>query len=488
MLKMMLVDDERTVLQGLSHILSKYCPRYEVVSMVQSASEALNLLENVYVDVVITDVKMPDMDGIELTKKIRTLYPRTEVIVLSGYDDFEFVRQTMKNGAYDYLLKPCNYQSILDLLLKLEEDLLKLDASVATPGKKEWHDTYAGYDNLKIAVVSTQGSADSNFSELLNQELKKGTMPKELVTRIKMNEHFVILFQHSMEVSDNKQRFYGYRQSLQRKGYTTYWAIRDCGRSSECLLEAYEACTEMIEFLQFNEMAAVLDADMHHKYLDRHKAQDLSQYVSCETIMKYVMSGDHEKLQHYLEINWNLLCRSDLYWDPKQLKNATLKLCIYLEHQLKDNGLKPLSGELEDYVDRIKMLSTFRTLFDWLKSYIMNTIANLHGEEPAPQYIQTVKKYIEKHYMDDICLKTVSDTVFLNPWYFSTQFKKYMNMTFSEYLNQVRVRMAKLFLKQRDLKVYQVAEMVGFQDAAYFSTVFKNLENMSPKDYQKTVS
>src|SRR5690242_8273563 len=108
MLKMMLVDDEKTVLQGISHILNKYCPNYEVISMVQSAAEALIILQDVCVDVVITDVKMPDMDGIELTKQIRTLYPQTEVVVLSGYDDFEFVRQTMKNGAYDYLLKPCH--------------------------------------------------------------------------------------------------------------------------------------------------------------------------------------------------------------------------------------------------------------------------------------------------------------------------------------------------------------------------------------------
>jgi two-component system response regulator YesN len=155
---------------------------------------------------------------------------------------------------------------------------------------------------------------------------------------------------------------------------------------------------------------------------------------------------------------------------------------------LLDRGLQPICGELADYLEKVKLLRTFRNLLDWLRNLIMIIIENLHGEGPTPQYIHGVKKYIETHYMEDICLKTVSDTVFLNPWYFSTQFKKYMNITFSEYLNQVRVRMAKQFLRQKDLKVYQVAEMVGFQDAAYFSTVFKNVENMSPKDYKKTVS
>src|SRR5690606_34630260 len=96
-------------------------------------------------------------------------------------------------------------------------------------------------------------------------------------------------------------------------------------------------------------------------------------------------------------------------------------------------------------------------------------------------------KYIEVHYMEDLSLQMVADAVYLNPWYFSSQFKKFTSKSFSEYLNQVRVRIAKELLHQKDLKVYQVAEMVGFQDAAYFSTVFRNVENMSPKEYQKSV-
>jgi YesN/AraC family two-component response regulator len=490
MLKMMLVDDEKTVLQGLSHILSKHCPYYKVVSMVQSAAEALTILQDVCIDVVITDVKMPDIDGIELTKKIRMLYPLTEVVVLSGYDDFEFVRQTMKNGACDYLLKPCNYQSILDILLKLEKALTQRDNKALISGKQELPEKYAEYDNMKMAVVSVQGCADAGFEEHLTQELMKGNMAKEFLEMIAIDEKIVILFRHSMDLSTVKQRFYGYRQSLNQKGYITYWTISDCCRGPKCLKQAYDFCVQMIEFLQFNEMSMVLDKELYQKYLDRQKTQTISDYFSNETLGKYILNGDIQKIQHIIEKKWNQLYRSDCYWDPNQLKSDVLKELLYLEHQMKDHGLRlqPICGDLADYIEKVKLLRTFRHLLDWLKNYILIIISNLHGEGVSPQYIHVVRKYIETHYMEDICLKTVSDTVFLNPWYFSSQFKKYMNITFSEYLNQVRVRMAKQFLRQKDLKVYQVAEMVGFQDAAYFSTVFKNVENMSPKDFQKTVS
>jgi two-component system response regulator YesN len=488
MLKLMLVDDEKTVLQGISHILAKYCPNYEIVSMVQSAAEALMILQDVCVDVVITDVKMPEMDGIELTNRIRTLYPQTEVIVLSGYDDFEFVRQTMKHGAYDYLLKPCNYQSILDILLKLEGDLLQRNKKAMVSGQQEWYEKYANYDNLNMAVLSIQGRTDSRFEEQLNQALKKGNISKEFVEWIEVDHQIVILFQHTMDVSVIRQRFYGYRQSLLQAGYATDWVVIDCKISLGSLKQAYDLCLEMIEFMKFNEISAIMDVEMYRKYADKQKTQHFSHYFSSETLGKYVRNGDIEKLQKYLETMWSQLYRGEFFWDPKLLKNEAVKQLLYLEHQFTDHRLQPIYGEFADYFEQVKLLPTVRSLLDWLKNWIMNIVTNLHGEGHTPQYIHVVKKYIETHYMEDLCLKTVSDTVFLNPWYFSTQFKKFMNITFSEYLNQVRVRMAKQFLRQRDLKVYQVAEMVGFQDAAYFSTVFKNVENMSPKDFQKTVS
>lgn len=128
---------------------------------------------------------------------------------------------------------------------------------------------------------------------------------------------------------------------------------------------------------------------------------------------------------------------------------------------------------------------TMRQLLGWLKAFTMSIIMNTKKEDQLPHYIHSAVKFIDRHYMEDISLKAVSDAVYLNPWYFSTQFKKYMDVSFSEYLNHVRIRMAKEFLRQRDLKVYQVAEMVGFQDAAYFSTVFKQVEQMSPKEFQR---
>ena len=101
-----------------------------------------------------------------------------------------------------------------------------------------------------------------------------------------------------------------------------------------------------------------------------------------------------------------------------------------------------------------------------------------------PSYVHQAITYINSNYMRNINLKEVADSLHLNQWYFSTQFKKTMSVSFTEYINKIRVKYAKELLKENDLKIYQIAEMIGFQEPTYFNTVFKKVEGVSPKEYQ----
>lgn len=497
MLNVMLVDDEKTVLKGLSHILAKHCPEYEVVKMAQSAAEALHFLQDHRVDVVISDVKMPEMDGIELTQNVRTLYPQTSVVILSGHADFEYVRQTMKNGACDYLLKPCHYQNVLDILRKIEDrnrqsgadserksHLEHLKAAVA--GKQPLSGEWASYADMAMAVISVPGSRDPLFEEHLKQEIKKWKVRTE-PELIGFGDNTVVITRDAADLPSIKQKLYAYRQGLYAKGFAASIAIERFGYNPNCLERAYAACLSMIEFAAFHEICAVMDAELYRKYMDKQKDISFRSRYSSETLGRYILSGDVANMQRYLESNLHELYHSGLYLDPARVRNEAVKELIYLEHHMKEHGFEHCLDKTVDYIRETNSAPTFRQLLGWLKKFTMGMILSSVSEDQVPQYIHKAIKFIEQHYMEELSLKTVSDVVYLNPWYFSTQFKKHLNLSFSEYLNQVRVRMAKQFLKQSDLKVYQVAEMVGFQDAAYFSTVFKNIEYMSPKEFQQSV-
>ena len=138
MLKVLLVDDETITLKGLQYILTKYHPEYEIIGAIKNPEEALKVLQTSAVNVVITDVKMPDINGAELTKLVHGLYPETFVIILSGFSDFEYVRQCMKNGAYDYLLKPCKYQDLFDILQKIEAQIIEKDKKLQQDMHKKY--------------------------------------------------------------------------------------------------------------------------------------------------------------------------------------------------------------------------------------------------------------------------------------------------------------------------------------------------------------
>lgn len=500
MLKILLVDDEKAVLKGLEYIFTKHCPEYEIVGMVESGAEALQILETAAVHVVITDVKMPEMDGIELTKRIRMLYPKTVVVVLSGYSDFEYVRQSMKNGAYDYLLKPCKYQAVLDILHKIEESIRQSDKKsqenmnkkyleAVVSGKKELPEEWAAYPHMQMVVMSIQGNRDPSTEEYIKMEFEKLNISTEMLDVINIDENMVSILRKPLDLQAVKERLYYCRQSFFKKGFQPYVVIYNFVYGPKCLEQAYNTCREMIEFLEFNELSMVLDIEMYQKYMEQQKKYAVNTYFSSYLLGRYILGAHIQKVQQYISTNLNQLYDLDVYMDPIRIKKEVLEELIPLEHILKDHGIdvEQIFGKQIDYLYELKRLKAFRSLLNWLKNFTMAVVMSAEDGENTPYYIHSAMKYIEIHYMEDLSLKTVADEVYLNPWYFSTQFKKYTGLSFSEYLNQVRVRIAKELLKQKDLKIYQVAEMVGFQDAAYFSTVFKSMENITPKEYQKIV-
>ncbi|MFC5452913.1 response regulator transcription factor [Paenibacillus aestuarii] len=500
MLRILLVDDERTVLNGLSHILNKYCPNYEIVGMAQHAKDALQLMQFTPVDVVITDVSMPEMDGIELTKTIEFLYPHVSVIILSGHADFEFVRQTMKHGACDYLLKPCNYQTILELLQKIEDRVAeqgeeslgraKKNALLAAlQGKQALSDAlFPIHRNYRLILITAAGNRHLISEKEIVPILEKISVKEDVYECVSLGSEGLIVIWATRDETPLHERLYTCRQNLIQQGWITHWAISDVISDKLSLKDAFAHCKKMADFLSFHEEAAVLSADRFETYLNKQKQIGVHDYFSFQSISKHLQSGDAVKLKIYLDTSLHEIRERHIRWEPNKLRNELLKELLQLEQCLVEHGYRPSAMEAVDYVKELNQILTQRELFDWLHKVIFAILKDTQDEEQTPHYIVTAIKFMERHYMEEIDLKRISEEVYLNPWYFSSQFKKYMQLSFSEYLNHMRVKIAKQFLKQKDLKVYQVAEMVGFQDAAYFSTVFKSIESMSPKDFQKTVS
>lgn len=494
MLKILLVDDEVSVLNGVAHILNNKAPNYEVVRKVHSAAEALQVMKLFPVDVVITDVRMPEMNGIELTEVINQTYPDTSVIILSGHADFEYVRQAMKKGAFDYLLKPCRYQVILELLTKIEERRKNREIQMKRSHHKtlivsaikdkgssleQWTDS----NRISMVVFAMRDHLETIIEQSLLHFIEGWNMDLHTVDMLSVDSYYLVLFHQPP--GDLLSKMHQLLQTVSKNGYTLYIAVNEFSPGPKSLSVSYQKCVRILEFLKFNENATVMDSQIYEVKITEQKKVSVTDYISGKSIGRYILNADQKNLQKYVDSGIKDLKKLSVYMDPVRLKKELISELSYLEHEYIDKRIGLYDELQHSYMEDIQGLSSFREMLEWLKQYLYMTMMFIRDKEQKPHYIQAAIQFIERYYMEDVTLKSVSEAVFLNPWYFSTQFKKYMNVSFSDYLNQIRIRVAKEFLKQKDLKVYQVAEMVGYQDAAYFSTVFKNMENVSPKEYQK---
>ncbi len=499
MLRILLVDDESVCLKGMEYILQKYLPEHEIVAMLGSAPEALELLEKEQVDVVITDVKMPEMDGVEFTKQVCSAYSGISVIVISAYSDFEFVRQCMKNGAVDYLLKPCSYEMIIDVLDKLEDkarhkntllqktlEIEHLKEAILGEGQLPEYISRNSEALMIISVLRGNGRLlGEKDTEYIAKEFEKLKLDEAKL--IVIDENFILVSEALFDLVDLKQALSEFRKEMGRKGISVFTAVRNFKYVQGCLEKVYKTGTEMIGFLLFNEISSVIEQVEYDSFIAKQKEYKIVDFYSAKIISNLIASGKADKVESYLDDSLKKLYGCNIYFDPVKVKMEFLQEIILLENRLKERNIEipEIMGKNIDYLYEFKRLRSINSFLNWIRNFTITIAMYTKDTDNVPHYIRMAIKYIFEYYMTGITLTEVADKVYLNPWYLSSQFKRYINITFVEYLNKVRVDAAKDLLKQKDLKIFQVAEMVGFQDATYFATVFKSLEHITPKEYQK---
>ena len=500
MLKILLVDDEKISIIGIEYILKKCCPEHEIVGKAQSAREALEILENTKTNVVITDIKMPGINGTELIKIIKDRYSNISVIALSGYSDYDYVHEAMLNGASYYLLKPCSYQKILDVLGKIEHNTktreYKSIADVrekvflsSLTGKQELSGKWCRYSNYQLILISFTGCTGNETEDMVKKEFGVSSLNLDTFLCVNLDEYIVLFLVYPIELKTMMQKYYNYKHAVHNKGGSMYMAVYNFANGAVSLNKAYDYCRQMIGFLQFNEYSTMLDANTYQSYLQQQKKYEIGSYYDIQTISRYIFSEQVLKLQDYLSQSFYKLNNLSNLLDPVRIKKNIIKKLIDLECIIKGHGVdfESIFDRQLDYFYEMDRLKTLYQLLKWLRNFTMAIAMSVVSNEKIPGYIHVAIKYIETHFMEDISLKKLADEVYLNPWYFSTQFKKFTGLTYSEYINKVRIRYSKELLSMhKDLKIYQIAELVGFKDAAYFSTVFKNIEKKSPKEYQDT--
>lgn len=532
MLKLFLVEDETVIREGLKKTIPWEEYGYRFVGEAADGEMALPLIRQAKPDVLITDIKMPFMDGLSLCKIVSAEFPKMKIIILSGYDDFEYARTSIGLGVEQYLLKPVTKQTLRKVLTELKD---KIEQSA------EADDYQLIYQN-EIHEYD-QFSRRRFFEKVLGGELSVSEIYEEAARaslEITAPAYNLLLFhlQEKRELPSEKRGQASRQQDmilqffLRRNGYILFrWNVycygvlvkgsaeelpelvakavahieRCCGGPEE-LLDWHVATGKAVERLSMLQECYLV---VNHCLAYRFIAPELR-------VLSEELLADHLNIQEEKEIRGV----DPAQMDPKVIRDFLSEGNVGEIHEFVDSYLQNIREALSSRMFRDYVILNIRFAVSAYRESLGVTDEEFEGKMRRPpqdmnmdaaevglyltdmletafffrnkesdyqrgKILHKALEYIDANYdQDTLSLNSVSDEVGVSANYFSAIFSQSMERTFVEYVTGKRMEKARKLLKSTDKSSGEIAMLVGYKDPHYFSFVFKKNQGMSPREYR----
>lgn len=532
--RIILVDDEEEVRKSIIKQIDWESAGFKVVGDAENGEDALEKIELSEPDVVLTDIRMPYMDGLSLAEKIRQRYPSMKVIIFSGYDDFEYAQKAIKLNVTEYILKPVNVEELTSILKKIKTSLdeeieekrnvnrLRENYKKSLPiireqffndmvhrslaedfiasKLKEYDIPITGARKWVIAAIDVERNDDRSKKTLSlheEEELIPISVMQIVMEKLKSYCRFA-LFQSTAEaqmvviaaLDDNTttglidvlgdicketKRILEVPVTI-GVGHSCTELSRIAG-SYQSAVEAlgYKAVVGSGSTIYINDMEPVGGGKLEFDNADE------SDFIAA------VKFGPDERIEAVTaRISGKLESAKVHYRQQQVYVFGVLNTIIQLIQQYDINLEEILGGELE-YLSVIDRLQKREEFGEWLLKTTrkMNQAINQERDITTHQVIQEAKQYIMDNYPNpDLSVEMICRHLHMSPAYFSTMFKKETGQAYIAYLTEIRLNKAVELLNKTDDKTYVIASKVGYQEQNYFSYVFKKKFGVSPTKFR----
>ncbi|MEG0387486.1 MAG: response regulator [Niameybacter sp.] len=532
--KIVLVDDEEEIRKGIIRRIKWGELGFSVVGEAENGLEALEVIEKTLPDLVVADIKMPFMDGIHLTVEIRDRFPTIKVIILSGFDDFEYAQEALKLGVIRYILKPINAMEINTLLrevkLLLDEEILSKSnlSTLKVAYKKslpllrerflnqwiEGHterrvieenlhalDIQLGNHPLVVAimrpdeiykqVIQQASITNKNLLKLAIFNIAEEiTQVEKLGSLFARREGFIIVIslQEGEHPKSSSHVFRGLEQirSAVKKYLNTTLTI---GVGSLCndytlLYKSYLDATSALDYTITigNDKLIYLD-DIEPT---RHVEPFLEE-ADEHMLLTMIKLGQEEKIEEMIyeflgQINGECMALREYQIYIVGLLASILKLGRSMKVDM--SAVLPQDTNLLEALSR---LSTQEEIQMWLSGICLGVARDINNsrKDSKNELIKKAVEYMHLYYEDEtLNAEAICNFLHISTTYFSALFKKEMHITFSNYLTQIRIEKAKHLLQTTDKKAAEIGYAVGYPEGHYFSYVFKKITGYAPTEYR----
>ncbi|MET3547490.1 two-component system response regulator YesN [Paenibacillus favisporus] len=538
-MKVLIVDDEKHVREAIK-LLGEW-ERHGITDILEAADGKLatEMIEEHAPQIVMTDMRMPRMDGTQLMEWLSGSHSGIKTIVISGYDDFDLVRHAIRHGGMDYILKPVDPAALNEALAKAvaacrEEELKRRQSSRQSIEMNRMRPHYA--DKLLSDLIGGHGRRE----EILQQLREEYGLPEQIdrcaaavISTAQLDDELLEKFARMKQLLYFTLTNIGNELlSAKRKGF----AFHHLANPEEIVLLLWDDSMPMSSLLE--DIHRGIDATLHRSvhigagsfqpfpeglassYQEAHRAlwqrslQDPAAWLHTlsaagpaaprplrlsaheEQFRLAALSGSREQISAAVD-GWMQAVRQLDRVTPEQLVQWNAEWDWMLK-QWMDQGAEaaapsPDKDALLELPRSLPLDKHGRLSYDlWTSQYegrltaASRILTQKHSREN--HIIHDIAAYLESHYAEDISLQEMAARFFLSREYISRRFKQEFHVNLSDFLARIRIEKAKLLLHNPQLRISQIAEMVGYQDEKYFSKVFKKQEGRTPNEFRKDLA
>ncbi|MBW4082432.1 response regulator [Paenibacillus sp. S150] len=494
MLRIVIVDDEVLIREGLARMISKESSRFLVTGTYADGKQLLDALPSRQIDVVITDIRMPHVDGLELIKRLKALQPQIRTLLMSGFVEFNYAREAIRSSAVDYLLKPINKEQLFEVLYRLDEErkllrekeecqrsgLLLSLLHVGQPSAVLLSGLTLPQPYFSVFVLKgSSREAVCACSDSLRQE--KELLLDSLEIR---NGLYVWICYSAKPLTAGELNDIGEHLRAGSGGQRLHAGVSgscsDPSKLRSAYLEARLACDagiynpQPLHYITAQEHAAANPSPGNPFAPIREPLIHDLQILNVSGVLEHIHSM-------FSELELQQAC-------PEHILRACREAEDTASKELQEFGDVYRNGKgvsLEEQLAACMSFGEIEQLFIAGFSAALGEIRTRRLELSGTA-VETVKRWVSANYSQHADLNMLAGMVFLTPSYLSKLFKQETGLTLTEYVIEIRIRKAKQLLKNApDLKIHEIGAEVGYPDPAYFNKLFKKVVGVTPNEYKR---
>lgn len=516
MLNIMIVEDEPPIARSLKNMIESLNSDYSVLFTARNGRDALCQLEDAHkkIDVLFTDIRMPVMDGLALMKEVSEKYPSVSLVVLSGYQDFSYVKHALNCKAVDYLLKPISRQNLAELMTalntkisqrkskELEQQIQSLLEGTAPRNAQ----LVSGYSHYLVALICV--GAYPSFSadyRLPGRQLWETTDLSSMLANILLPNTQAFSFPGKTSAEKIVVVFFSDESPMSRQSITDMhtWAVSLFSALKETKFPITVVVSDPLsDICQIEDIANQLRVGLSKKVIIGASQMMTIKEANISIQARRDFLADKEKaikaaLHSNKEDEFKALLQSlfqffEVYKYPQCLAEQVLNHLILIcccdesfEKNLPDNLALDINEAASNSLSYDEFYRNVLFVFEEYFHLPQSTDESIPRKLPS-KLLADIEAYLQEHYTEDITNATLSRKFNLVPSYLSKLFKTYTGATPSKYLLNLRIEHAKHMIEQDPRRLSKdIALNVGFTDPLYFSRIFKKETGYSPAEYKK---